>query len=334
MFAIQPQASPYEGVPSVFTQIISVHQFHAVGGATEPQKGGGSLDFARDMVNKLVYSHGNLYLSMDDCEFWNDSGCILTGVRVIRLGLHGLVRSHGKITRLLLSYGSQAEISGAVTFGPTDATWFGFPAIEVNNQGDIVAAYQGTSPKIFPDARYSVWTPSDSGFESGRVMKSGEAAVGYGWHHYLGMSVDGFDGTGVWMINGYGDPSKNWGYAFGKVLGKPVADLDVLQASLSPGSSGPRSFKLDLLVDNLGDGNAPATTDALTLTRHGSPDIPIKTFQVKAIAHGVHHQRTVSFKAPSTLGGLTGYTLEVKLDSKHQLQEYDEANNKASVPLP
>ena len=113
VFAIQPQESPYEGVPSVFTQIISVHQFHAVGGATQPQKGGGSIDFARDLVNKLVYSHGNLYLAMDDCWFWNDSGCVLTGVRVIRLGLHGLVRSHGKITRLLLSYGSQSEIFGS-----------------------------------------------------------------------------------------------------------------------------------------------------------------------------------------------------------------------------
>ena len=71
---------------------------------------------------------------------------------------------------------------------------------------------------------------SEDVFDSSRVMKSGEGAVD-GWHHYLGMSVDGFDGTGVWMINGYGDPSKQWGYAFAKVLGKPVADLDVLEAS-------------------------------------------------------------------------------------------------------
>ena len=82
------------------------------------------------------------------------------------------------------------------------------------------------------------------------------------------------------------------------------------------------------------NGNAPATSGALTLTRRGSANIPIKTFQVKAIAHGAHHERTVSFKVPSTPGGLAGYTLEVKLDSKHQLQEYDEADNKASVPLP
>jgi hypothetical protein len=174
---------------------------------------------------------------------------------------------------------------------------------------------------------------SESTFASSRVLKSGEAAVD-GWHHYLGMSVDGFDGTGVWTINGYGGPSKHWGYAFGKVLGKPVADLDVLNASVAPGPGGPRAFQLDLFVENLGDGDAPATTGALTLTRSGSPDIPIETFQLPGVAHGASKERTVSFTVPSTAGGLVGYSLEVALDSEDRLEEYDEADNKAFVPLP
>jgi hypothetical protein len=331
VFAVQPQESPYEGVPSVFTQIISVHQFHAVSG-TQPEKGGGSIDVANNWVNKLVYSHGNLYLAMDDCEFWNDSGCNLTGIRVIRLGLHGVVRLLGRIARLKLSYEDQYEISGAVTFGTTGATWFGFPAIEVNDKGEVVAEYQGTSPKIFPDARYSVLTDPKGIFASSRVMKTGEGPAS-DWHHYLGMSVDGFDGTGVWMINGYGGTS-GWAYAFAKVLGKPAPDLDVLQASVAPGSAGPSSFELDLFVDNLGDGNAPATSGTLTLTRYGSNPIAVRTFKVPAVAHGANKEETVEFTVPSTPKPVGEYSVEIRLDSGHQLTEYDETNNKASVRLP
>ena len=332
VLAIEPRDNPYDGVPSVFTQVVSVPQFHAVGGATEPERGG-SIDVANDWVNKLVYSHSNLYLSMDDCEFWDDAGCALTGVRVIRLPLRGLERSHGAITKLTLSYGSQEEISGAVTFGTAGATWFGFPAIEVNDHGDVVAAYQGTSPKTFADARYSVWEHSEDLFRSSRVMKAGGATVD-SWHHYLGMSVDSFDGTGVWMINGYGDPSKTWGYAFGKVLGKPIPDLDVLQASVEPGPSGRRSFKLDLTYDNLGDGDAPAVSGKLRLTRAGSPNITIKTFDLAAIGHGAHSDRIVHFKVPATPTPLGDYSLRIDLDSTHQLKEYDESNNRAAVALP
>src|SRR5262249_51434685 len=161
---------------------------------------------------------------------------------------------------------------GLVTVGAKNATWFAFPAIEVNDRGDIVAAYQGTSARIFADARYSVLEHSDNQFRSSRVMKAGEGAAG-SWHHYLGMSVDSFDGTGVWMINGYGAPGGGWAYAFGKVLGNPVPDLDVLEAYVEPGSHGPESFRLHLIYDNLGDGNAAATSAKLILTRPGSPGI-------------------------------------------------------------
>lgn len=332
VLAIQPQASPYEGVPSVFTQIISVHQFHAVSGSS-PEKGGGSIDLTQNWVNKLVYSRGNLYLAMNDCELWNDTGCVNSGIRVIRLRLGGVVRSHGRISRLKLGYGSQQEISGAFALGANGPTWFGFPSIEVNDSGDVVASYQGTSPKIFADASYSVMKRSESTFGSSRVMKSGEGPAD-GWHHYLGMSVDGFDGTGVWMINGYGGAPGGWSYAFAKVLGKPVPDLDVLKASVAPGSGGPRSFELDLYVDNLGDGDAPATSATLTLTRHGSKPVAVETLKVPAIAHGANDSRTVDFTAPPTPKDLGGYSLEIQLDSGQKLTEYDEANNRATVPLP
>jgi subtilase family serine protease len=136
------------------------------------------------------------------------------------------------------------------------------------------------------------------------------------------------------MINGYGGPSKQWAYAFGKVLGKPVADLDVLKATVAPDPGAPRSFRLDLFVDNLGDGKAPATSATLTLTRHGSHPTAIKTFDVPAIAHGANTERTVNFTIPSTPNAVSDYTVEIQLDSAHKLTEYDEADNRSTVPLP
>ena len=140
---------------------------------------------------------------------------------------------------------------------------------------------------------------SDSVFGSSRVLKSGEGTVD-GWHHYLGMSVDGFDGTGVWMINGYGGPSEAVGLRVregarqtgsrpGSAQGLPRSRLpwaEIVQAR--PVRRQPRRRQ------RARDDHAP------DLTRHGSPDIPIKTFQVKAIAHGAQHERTVNFQVPPT----------------------------------
>jgi uncharacterized membrane protein len=70
------------------------------------------------------------------------------------------------------------------------------------------------------------------------------------------------------------------------------------------------------------------------LTRRGSHPIAIRTFKVPAVAHGANTEWTVDFTIPSTPNGVGGYSVEIQLDSAHQLDEYDEADNRASVPLP
>jgi hypothetical protein len=70
------------------------------------------------------------------------------------------------------------------------------------------------------------------------------------------------------------------------------------------------------------------------LTRHGSHPIALKTFNVSAIAHRAYKESTIDFTLPSTVTSAGGYSVEIALDSGHQLVEYDEADNKASVPLP
>ncbi len=271
---------------------------------------------------------------MDECEWWNDNGCRGTAIRLIRLQLNGVVGLKGVILRLKLSVADDRTIGGGVDiFSPAGATWFAFPSVEVNSKHDIVVSYHGTSPKIFPDSRYSVWLHGEDQIRSSRVLEGGQAPVS-GWHHYLGMSVDGFDNSGIWMINGYADKSKHWGYAFGKVLGKPIADLDILQTFVESTTSTKKPFKLALVVDNLGDGAAPATSGRLTLTRRGSPDIKVTTFAVPALDPGRNSKRLiVRFAVPAAAVG-NGYSLKIDLDAKYRLAEYDESNNSTSIAAP
>ncbi len=330
--AVAPQSSPYNGVPLVYSQLVTVREFHAVGGS-EPEPGGGSISVAKNQANKLVYRDSSLYLTMDDCEWWNDKGCRGTAIRLIRLRLSGVVRVKGVILRLKLAVADDRTIGGGVDiFSPAGATWFAFPSVEVNSKHDVVVDYHGTSMKTFPDERYSIWLHGEDQIRSSRVLEGGHAVVS-DWHHYLGMSVDSFDNTGIWMINGYADKAKQWGYAFGKVLGKPIADLDILQAFVESANSTKKPFKLALVVDNLGDGAAPATSGRLTLTRRASPDIKVTTFPVPALGPGHQTKVTVRFAVPAAAVG-KGYSLEIDLDAKHHVNEYDESNNSTSIAAP
>jgi hypothetical protein len=331
--AVQPQASPYVGVPKIVSQLVTVRTFNAVSGS-QPEQGGGSITVARNQVNKLVYRDSNLYLTMDECQWWDAKGCRATAIRLIRLHLTGVVRLNGVLSKLKLAVADDQTIGGSVgPFSPGGATWFGFPSAEVNKEHDIVVAYHGTSTTIFPDARYSVWEHGEKDVRSSRVLEHGQAAVS-DWHHYLGMSVDGFDRTAIWMITGYGDKSNAWGYAFGKVLGKRVADLEPLQAYVDKTTSTTKPFQLTLVLDNLGDGAAPVTTGRLTLTRRGSPNVRVTSFTVPALAPGALSTPVIVPFAVPAAANSPGYSLQVDLDTKHQLAEYDESNNSISIAAP
>jgi hypothetical protein len=227
---IAPQANPYDGVPPIYRQLVHVRRFQAIFAAMEPQKGG-TIGVSQNWVNKLVYRNSNLYMTFDECSVWNADRCLHTAVRFVCLQLDAIEKSKGAIT--LLTYSTQADKTI-----DDKALWFGFPSLEVTAFGDAVLSYDGTSPGLFPQARYSVWPAHEHDIRSSQVLKRGRATVNSSWHHYLGMSVDSFDDMGIWMINGYADASTSWGYAFGKVLGKGVADLAMLQSSVERTSGG------------------------------------------------------------------------------------------------
>jgi hypothetical protein len=122
-----------------------------------------------------------------------------------------------------------------------------------------------------------------------------------------------------------------------KCSADPFPTLDIAHASVAL-SGGATPYTLDLDVDNLGDGDTPATTATLTLTRTGSPDVPLQSFQLDPLGHGQLKQLTFHFALPPQAGGSGGvaprYSLKITLDTAHQLQEYDETNNTLVVPLP
>jgi hypothetical protein len=337
---IAPQAHPYNGVPLVYRQLMRVRRFQAIFAppkepATEPQKGG-TIGVSQNWVNKLVYRNSSLYMTFDECRSWNTDRCLKTAVRYVHLDLIGLEKVNGKIE--LLTYSTEADRTiGDADTEPDKAFSFGFPAVEVNHAGDAVLSYDGTSPQVFPQARYRVWLGDEDDIRSSQVLKRGAATVHSHWHHYLGMSVDSFDDMGIWMINGYADTSTNWGYAFGKVLGNGVADLAVLQSSIEQTSGGDTpGYRLSLVIQNLGDGAAPATSVRLFLARRGSPELDLKSVELASLGPGrrtKHWILNVTTPAGAVAGGYL--SLGIELDAKNKLrQEYDKANNTSFVTLP
>jgi hypothetical protein len=319
---------------------VHVRPFEAIFGppgqsATEPQKGG-TIGVSQNWVNKLVYRNSNLYMTFDECRAWNADGCLYTGIRFVRLHLGGIIQSKGTIAALNVGVTADETIGGPGSFNVTNWLWFGFPSLEVNAGGDVVLAYDGTSPRLFPEARYSVWPGNEKDVRSSQALKRGRNTVNYGWHHYLGMSVDSFDDTGIWMVNGYADKSTNWGYAIGKVLGTRVADLTVLQSFVERTSGGdtPR-YRLTLVVQNLGDGTASATSVRLFLARRGSPDLALKSVELPSLGPG-HRTKHWILNVTTPGGAVSGgyVSLGIELDAKKQLKEYDEGNNTSYVTLP
>jgi hypothetical protein len=349
-------APPRSGgtAPDLYQQNVPVHRYQAVwstdsSGHTSdamlaPQKRGPdvtgqpTLSVAVNWVNKLVTRGPNLYLTMDECRQWTVSACAFSAVRFLQIRLGAVTRSHGRITHVAATLVTDRTVSGENESQPAKSIWFSFPAVDVNARGDAVISYDGTSPTRFPQARYSVWLAHESDVRGSRVLKNGLSTLGSsshgwqaGWHHYLAMSVDGFDGRGVWLINGYANASHGWSYAIGKVLGGRVADIAVVRAAVEPeGGSGSRTYRVTFDVANLGDGAAPARSARVALVHPESPDVRLGSVAVPRVRPG----RRLSFSLDVTAPPLAGYeAIGITLPTVGR-REYDSSNDNAYLALP
>ena len=325
--------------PTLYHQSIPVRLYRGIkNGEGAPQQGSATkkLAVARNWVNKLVYRNANLYLTFDECGKWTASDCVFSALRFVRIHLDGSVKSKGTLTWNL-------EVAVDRTFGgsnildpPGQKAWYGFPSLEVNENGDAALVYNRSAAWLYPESRYSVYFLKEKDIRASRVLKAGKSAVNSGrWHHYVGTSVDGFDDTGIWMINGYGRKGF-WAFAIGKVLGKTFADLEAGAVLVnSPQGSGSQTYKISIKIGNLGDRAARPTRARLSLarTKTGSGGIPLKSIEVSKLGsgHWTTVTATVEVSARARAAGLR--YLRVSLDSTKKLKEYGEQNNTAYARL-
>ena len=150
---------------------------------------------------------------------------------------------------------------------------YGMPAVEVNKDGNAALTYIRAGITIFPEARYSVLYGNEDDVRPSRALHAGDYTLGKpntsrgateavtGKFDISGISVDGFDDTGIWMIDPYSTKVKNkaqgqWQLAVGKVFGKRRSDLQIerIRRRLKG-----RKLTLGFRTRNLGDGAAVST---------------------------------------------------------------------------
>ncbi len=326
--------------PTLYRQPIPVRPFGGIkGDEGAPQQGSSTTNLfvAQNWVNALVYRKGNLYLVFDERTV--DKGEILSALRFLRIHLNGSVKSKGTLTWNL-------DVAVDRTFGGRNIldpqgkkAWYGFPSVEVNKKGDAALVYHRSAAWLYPEARYSVYFLKEKDIRPSRVLRAGNSPIAAGkWHHYVGTSVDGFDNTGIWMINGYAKNGR-WAYAIGKVLGKTFADLEpgvVLKGLTGSAKSG--KYRVSVGIANLGDGAAGKTRARLSLTRTNGPHaglgMPLGTIPVPKVGSGRRTMVAATVQVPGRALGAGYRYLRVGLDSTKTLREYGEKNNVVYTPLP
>jgi hypothetical protein len=149
VYGIKDPLKPTQSLSS-WVLDFSSSPFSATTAAT--QKGTDRKIWFENLSNWIfsaTYLNGNLYLIMTDAKDWQGGGDMLTSLRLIR------IRNDGNnywydINRV---FGGNNKYDDA----PTDKVYYGFPAIAVNAQGDMVAGYCRSGASLYPEIRASVW---------------------------------------------------------------------------------------------------------------------------------------------------------------------------------
>jgi len=100
--------------------------------------------------------------------------------------------------------------------------WYYYPAVAVNNLGDMVISLSGSSQNEFPGVYFTAHLRNDPpGFTHPvQLVKAGEASYSLPrWGDYGGAALDPADPLQVtfWVVNTYALPSDRWGTWWGKV---------------------------------------------------------------------------------------------------------------------
>jgi hypothetical protein len=194
-----------------------------------PQKGSSRklwFDYAFNWVMTAIYRSGSICVAMSDAVDWFNDGQLLTSVRVASVPIEfGSLQTRTSIDRV---FGKNNVFDDK----PSDRYYYGYPALDVNKNGDIVVVYSRSGTEGYPQARYSAWPAGDSDISPSRLLKAGDKAyssAGFDppgwtlptlpWADIAGVCVDPVDDTAIWIATCYatGQAKDNWGVWVGKI---------------------------------------------------------------------------------------------------------------------
>ena len=165
-------------------------------------------------VSKAVYRNGRLHLTTNDARNWFNDGQALNSIRLVRLDVSTYPNISTTPGPHFVFIDRIFGANNALTDQPTDHMYYGWPAVEVNQYGDMVIVYARTGATIFPEARLSAFLNSEADIRPSRLLKAGEDpyALDYPdltsanvlrWGDTAGACVDPFDDTAVWVTQAY-----------------------------------------------------------------------------------------------------------------------------------
>jgi hypothetical protein len=280
---------------------------------------------------KAVYRDGFLYVVTNDRLPLTS----FTVVRYIRVFVN---------TYPLISTNQNAKfVSSRFGFegseGAADAGW---PAVEVNKDGNAAIVYVRSSATLYAEVRFSTYFANESDIRPNRLLKEGEATFDITnpatssplpWGEIAGASVDPKDDTGIWMAQQYAKlPVGNSNYAIwvGKVFGKQYFDLQF------GGLTGDLTRSLVVAkgqVHNGGDASAPPSEVTFSLTTGSGRSVPLGKLKQDALQPGQSSDFDVTLQLPPRVRPGPGYRLRAKVTPMPAGDEYSHYNNVAEAPL-
>jgi len=312
-------------------------------GVPRPINAGSNLG---NSVLKAVSRADRLYATWEDCKQWPGASQCIPSIRLSRVDVSGFPFSvstgpgSGFIDR---TFGKRnpADPAGAINA-------YSWPAVDVNDDGDMVLNYARTGSGIFPEARFSVYHGDGTDIRPSYLLHAGIYTLGKemqpgdkpaGRLDLTGSAVDPFDPAAVWIAQPYSDLAAagegQYRLVIGKVFGSLFPDLTAqvtLQGATvrAPGEN----IELQVKVRNQGDGPAPASELRLYLSADAEiteGDLLLGTLQIPALAAGTQHSATEQLPLPLDVDS-GNYHLGGIINPEILIQEYSEANN-ASSPL-
>ncbi len=176
-------------------------------------------------VLKGIYRDDNLYFVTQDAGTFGTANN-LAAIRLVQLNVSSY--NSISITKNRIFGGSNPDDPPGDRFG------YGWPALEVNNAGDMVIVGARSGLTIYPEVRYWVWATNDSDIRPSALLASSDTpytdthcgqwcAYDHVNYDLAGASLDP-DGTSVWITNQISSSNKFQGFSMqiGKVLGNPL----------------------------------------------------------------------------------------------------------------